>query len=135
MWNVSKFTELPEEVQLEIFDRCKDTNESFEDFCILVDITFGFNEFVKECFEDYTTICDSYDKTCIYYFLTDSYRVSVEGNSYIKGQCICDEDLQNNVEVYSIDEYKESVRTITILESEYIELIKIKNLYESTSSK
>ena len=73
MWSVTKFIELPEEVQLEIFDKCKNTNESFEDFCISVDIELGFNEFVKECFEEYNIIYNSYYKKCIYTYYNTFY--------------------------------------------------------------
>lgn len=133
MWKVNKFIELPDEIQDELYIKFKEENESFENFCGVVDDTFGFSNFIQEVADNKYKIIEEGDFINEYVVLTDSYRMSTKGIHHIEYFSLT-EVVEEFVTIYLIDEYN-ALKTVTILESEYNKLIEIKNLYESTSSK
>lgn len=61
-------------------------------------------ELIREAYQDYTESADSCYITCTYYRIIDGWRFEVDGNSYRKDQCICDEELEDGFTVISLEE-------------------------------
>lgn len=96
---IERLEDVPAEA-LEALKKEWEMNEDFEDFDELL-------EGIREGYEDYEESADSCYITKTYYLTVGDWKFEIEGSSYRKDQCICDEQLDDGFTLTSLKKLKE----------------------------
>jgi hypothetical protein len=65
-------------------------------------------ESIREGYEDYEESTSSDYITCTYYTERDGWRFEVDGNSYRKDQCVCDQEMDDGFTLINLNAQKKA---------------------------
>ena len=131
MYNVSKLSELPDDVQIELFESNRRFYNDIEHFQDCLKNVYNYlSEFIAEIGDEEVELKEGYNILVTYKFKSESYMFIAYSNSTFYEYVTCTQKYCPDVKVIPLNEHVIDKKFIKISETRYNELLEIEKEFE-----